>query len=45
MIFASFADFRSAVSIALFHIFVDMSISAEVMIARKACQQQSDPVS
>ena len=30
---ASFADFRSAVSIALFHIFVDMSVSAEVMMA------------
>ena len=30
---ASFADFRSAVSNALFHIFVDMSFSAEVMIA------------
>ena len=34
--FPAFADFRSAVSIALYHIFVDMSVSAEVMIARES---------
>ena len=34
MVFAaSLADFQSAVSFALFHIFVDMSVSAKVMLA------------